>query len=1156
MKKKVWDHAPETTFSGAVKILLKMKLTLCIILFSFLGAIASESYSQVAKISLDLRNAKVRDVLDVIENQSEFYFLYSEKLIDVDRKVDVELKESTIEKILSKIFEDTNVNYIVKGRQIILTTSETNWASSVSQQPKSVSGKVTDSSGQPLPGVTVVVKGTNQGTITSANGTYSIQNLSPSATLVFSFIGMKSQEVKVENKTALDVQMQEDAIGLEEVVAIGYGVQKKVNLSGSVTVVKVGELESISTPSIVQSIMGRSPGVFIKNKKGQPGEDGVDFNIRGFGTPLIIVDGSPVNSSYFQQLNPQDIESFNVLKDASAAAVYGARAGNGVILVTTKRGTVSAPEFSYDGNFGWQFFTKYPRLVDSGQYTAMHNLGRVYFEGLAPMYTDEEVQKYRDGTDPNYSSTDWWDFVVRDFAPQQQHGVTVRGGTETVKYFASIGYFDQKGMHVSDDTDNKRLSLRSNIDVKLTKKINIGVDISLTNQKYIGSSMQFERPAAGGSQIMGRLLAMPPFATYKELPDPSYIPAILNGSQGNPYDLGFIDNVGFKKFDKLYGFAKLNFEYKLPYNIVFKAVFDMNRTYNRERLRVLQMNQYDYDEANNKYILRRTDNTFNSLEETNSILNNFNQQYFLTWDKSFGKHQVGTTFVYESLRDDFDYLQAYRRDFQFPIDYLFAGPDANKSNDGYATEGGRKAFIGRINYNYMGKYILETSARYDGSPKFPSATRWGFFPSGSIAWRISEEPFIKDNLPVISNMKIRASHGRLGYDAAGQFQYLATFSIKSQYIYDSTLQPGIRADALPNTSITWEKMSTSNIGIDFNLWDGRLLEGSLEYFYRKRSDVLGTRIAAIPEVVGASLPKENIEEYDDRGWELTLRHSRKLNDFDYSIGLNVSTTRSKTVYTDQAEFASMEAYRRGNKVGEWTDRVWAYPTDGLFQSQEEIDNWADIDGLGNRTIAPGDIKYVDYNNDGRITEEDKILAGRGTMPKLIFGSDISVSWKGFNIMMLWQGAGLYNYNLAGGDRRFMMPFYGTPTTYEYENMYTPENPWIPTNTTNAKWPRYGTDPANRNHSNFRRDADFWLTDGSYIRLKNIEIGYTLPNSITKRWGIENLKIFVGGYNVLTFTKDNYDFVDPEIDTNPAYGFGDYYPVTGTYNVGVQLNFAK
>lgn len=1155
MKKNLIAGKEPQRFSPWLKRLLIMKMLVILLLVVGLTSSYAESDAQTTKLNLKVKSGTVKDVIGEIERQTDLSFMYDNNVFNVDRPVSIEVENATVQSLVEKLISGENLKYEMVNRYIVITALN---PTTSGQQQKSVSGKVTDSSGDSLPGVSVAVKGTTNGTITDGNGNYSLSNIPENAILQFSFVGMKTQEVVVGRQSIINIAMLDDAIGIEEVVAIGYGTQKKVNLTGSITTVKADELTDVPVPTISQAIMGRSPGVFIKNKQGQPGENGIDINIRGFGNPLIIVDERPVTMNFFQQLEPGDIESFNILKDASAAAVYGARAGNGVILVTTKRGTISAPKISYRGNYSLQFFANVPEFVDAAQYAAMKNVGLVYTEGKDPIWTDEEIQKFRDGSDlENYPNTNWWNETFRDFAPQQQHSVSVSGGTETVKYFTSVNYFNQKDMHVSDDTDYNRLSMRSNLDIKMSEKFNIGFDFSLANQDFTGPSTKMERGSSSG--IMTTVLRSLPYASNDPLPDPTKVPAMLRGAFTNPYYMGLIEHVGFNKWNRLYAFAKLKVEYELPFGFKAKAAFDMNGAYYRDRLRQLEMPQYDYDAETEEYILRAKYSSFNSLQETNSITKNFNQQYFLTWDKIIKDHQLNALFVYEILSNDYDFLSAYRRDFEFDLDYLFAGSELNKDNNGYATEGGRKAYVSRINYNYKDKYMVEFSSRWDGSPKFPANTRWGFFPSASVGWRISEEPFILNNVPVITNLKLRASYGKLGFDAAGAFQYLSTFEIRSQYIYDEGLQSGIRADALPNPNITWEKMTTTNVGLDFNLWDGRLLEGSFDYFYRLRTDVLGKRVGSVSDVVGATLPDENFYEFDNRGWELTLRHAYKIGELGYSIGGNISINREKTIFRDQAEFASMEAYRRGNQVGEWTDRFWAYPTEGLFQLQEEIDGWADIDGAGNRTIKPGDIKFVDYNGDGMISPEDMIVTGRGVNPRLMFGIDVSFSWKGFELSTLWQGAGLNNFDLrGGGTNELMMPFkaQNTPNTFMYNNMYTPENPWIPANTTGAVWPRYfANPPVAYSHPNFAHRLapnQFWLADGTYARLKNVQLAYTIPGSITQEWGIDLLKVYVAGYDVLTFYE--YDFIDPEIDTNPANSFGDYHPIMGSYTFGLQIDF--
>jgi TonB-linked SusC/RagA family outer membrane protein len=1031
-----------------------------------------------------------------------------------------------------------------------LTTGISSASSSETlQQVKRISGTVTDQTGAPLPGVSVIAKGTTVGMVTGIDGKYSLDVPASADILAFSFIGMALQEIQIGGRSVIDVTMAEELLGLDEVVVVGYGTQRKVNLSGSITTVAVDELSAVTMPTLSQSIMGRSPGLFIKNVNGQPGDaTGISMNIRGFGAPLIIIDGVPATDVEFQQLDPNDIENFSVLKDAAAASVYGARAGNGVILVSTKRGTISETKVTINSIMQWQHFLLIPDWVDSEAYARMENLALMN-EGKPPIWTDEAIQKFHDGSDPiNYPYTDWWAKTVRPFAPQTQQSINIQGGNEKVKYFVSGGYFYQEAMMRSNDTKNKKYNLRSNIDIALTEKMDLNLDLSVMYQDYFGPIVEMERTATQGG-LMTMMFRSHPSWQF-EFPDKTKLP-----DWEAPYYQSFAKNVGYKDWTRFNGDAKMGLSYELPFGFQAKALFHINKeAFNNKEKRGIATPWYKYDWNTEVYTLssQGTDQTiYHRVTNTNRL----DQQYFLTWNKKFQDHNFSAIVVYELLSDDQNWFEALRRRYAFDIDYLFAGPDLDKNNNGSASETGRKGIISRLNYDYKGKYLLELNARYDASSKFPPETRWGFFPSASIAWRLSEESFIKDNIPSITNLKLRASTGKLGYDDTGNYQYLSTFSITSSYIYDGTtnvLSNGIRADALPNTEITWEKMTTSNIGLDFNLWKN-LLEGSFDVFYRLRTDVLGARTASIPNIVGATMPQVNYRKYDNRGWELSLNHINRFGNFEYNIGGNISWNREKTVFVDQSVYSNEELKRRGNQIGEWTDRFWAIQSAGIFQTKEEINNWADQDGKNNATILPGDLKYIDYNGDGKITADDQVIIGKGAFPKIMYGINMSASWKGIDFSVLWQGAGAYDFNLRSCPD-FIYVFYATDTPIEvmYNNAYVPENPWLPTNTENIRFPLYRTDGYNRSHTNFNTNSDYWLVSGAYLRLKNIELGYTLPTTLTRKLGIDRCKFYVSGYNLLTFSE--IDYLDPEADTGAARSFGSYYPPVGTYNIGLLLQF--
>jgi TonB-linked SusC/RagA family outer membrane protein len=1015
------------------------------------------------------------------------------------------------------------------------------------QQTKKISGTVTDQTGAVLPGVSVVVKGTTTGVVTGVDGKYSIDIPANQETLLFSFVGMTPQEVRIGGKSTIDIVLAEASIGLDEVVVVGYGTQKKVNLTGSITAIKTDNLTTIATQSLPQTIMGRAPGLFVKNVSGQPGKTtNVSYNIRGFGTPLIIIDGMPSTAEVFNLLDPNDIEDFSVLKDASAAAIYGARAGDGVILVKTKRGKVGV-DMTLTSNFGVQFFTLAPKFVDSWTYAAMENVANQNEEKV-PIWTAEQLQKFKDNSDPNnYPNTNWWDLTIRKYAPQMQHNLNIRGGNDRVKYFVSGGYYYQGGQLKSDEIHVNKYTLRSNIDIAVTKKFNVGLDLNVLNQSFDEPVVELERGTRVG--IMTRMFRARPYYN-SEWPDPNKLVWFES-----PEKFMWKDNIGFKDQNTFNGDVKMNLGYDLPYGFKLKANFQVLKRYDRNTEKEKSTPTYSYNWATDVYTFNSNTFTYTSLYESMDISNYFNQQYLLTWDKQYGDHNFSALAVYEVISSNNNYFNAQRIRYDFDIDYLFAGPDLDKTNGGSGSETGRVGIVSRINYNYQGKYLFEFSSRYDASPKFPPDTRWGFFPSVSLGWRISKESFFADNVPFISNLKLRASHGLLGNDNTGNFQYLETYSMTSQYIFDggtNTLSKGIRPDAIPNLAITWEKMRTTNFGLDFGLLKGKL-DGSFDVFYRLRTDVLGQRIQSIPDVVGATMPRVNYAEYDNRGMEFSLNYKQNLGQFDFNLGGNIAWNREKALLVDQNVFATQEAYRTGNVVNEWTDRFWGYQTLGLFQSEEEIATWADQDGKNNSTIDPGDIKYFDYNGDGRITSTDQVLIGRGTFPRLNYGINFDVSWKGISLSMLWQGAGLYDFNLRNSPD-LTLPFYAgdQPTTYWAYDSYVPDNPWYPSNTVNARWPRYRTDNGNRVHPNNTSNSDFWLINGNYLRLKTLEIAYNLPPSAVKFLHIKGCKIFVSGYNIFTLSK--IDFLDPEANTSPGRTFGDYYPPVGTYSGGFVLQF--
>ncbi|WP_395277354.1 SusC/RagA family TonB-linked outer membrane protein [Halalkalibaculum sp. DA384] len=1120
-------------------------------------------------VQLEEGQHMLREVLQDIARQAELKLTYSEQITPLTETFTVEEpKQLTAKQALWKVLEETSLRFgISPTGQLFFFERMAEGKAPI--QLETVSGQVTDAaSGEPLPGVNVVVKGTTTGTSTDSEGGFELGVPTLQDTLVFSFIGYQTQEVPINGRTSIDVVLQTQAVAGDEVVVVGYGTQREQTLSGSISSVNVEEMEKVSTPTVGQAMMGRTPGVLFTNPSSHPGRPEMDISIRGFGDPLIIVDDNPVSKEYFQELSSNDIESISVLKDASAAAVYGARAGNGVIVVETKQGLTQPPQFSFSSNASWQFEPNPAGVVGSPEYAEMENVA-LWNEGREPIWTQEEIQLFRSGTDPNYPNNNYRELVIEDYAPQFRNNLSVRGGSEDVTYFVSGEMFNQDGILKSDDINYNRYSLRSNLDIDLTDQLSFGINLSVINREYFGPSTEADRAKSdeglGPESIMMRIWRARPYCREDHFDegDTFRLRAHCGGVAVSPTVLMNADWVGFYDWTELYGFGKANLEYDLSEDLLpglaIGAEFDFGRRYFRQKEHHKRAMQYDRDPETGEFIPIRAANAQSRVVESRAFENELNQKYRLRYENEFNQHDVSVLALYERLSESTDSTRASRRRYILDKPYLFAGPDRDKDNFGTAFEGGRVAYVGRVNYSYADKYLLEVSGRIDASPNFPPDSRWGYFPSASIGWRLSEEPFISENesLSFIDDLKLRVSHGKLGFDAAGAYQYLSTFDFSNPYLYtNGQLTNSLASGPLVNPNITWETMYTSNFGIDFDLFDNQV-QGSVDYFYRLRKDVLGSRIQEIPDVVGAELPQENYQKYDDRGIEASASYNYQTTNYGFSIGGNITWSRRKTLITDQPDFSTMEEYRRENLEGEWTDRDWVWMTDGLFTSNEEINNYGvDIDGRNNATIRPGDLKYIDYNGDGRITEADQIVSGGGQRPDLLFGFDLSVNWKGFQLGTLWQGATGYNINMMQSSWSIPFRWGDSPRPKMYTDSYVPEGqPWMDPNTdADALYPRFRT-CCPTDHPSWQNGSDHWLVDGSYLRLKNVELSYNLSEPLLSQLGLRNANVSLGGYNIYTFFFADFpmeEFGDPEVITGTGNFTG--YPTLGSYQIGINLGF--
>lgn len=1104
------------------KLLRIMKLTSFLILV-FVISVSASSYSQNTKLNIKVTNGTFVDVLKQIEKQSEFYFYYNNDEIQNIGGVSINISDKNVEEVLNQLLRGTDLEYQIIDRYIALKKKEGIGSElSEMQQQKSVSGKITDSSGASLPGVSIVVKGTTTGTITDENGNYSLSNIPENTTLQFSFIGMKTQEVVVGNQTSINVSMSEDAVGLEEVVAVGYGTQKRVNLTGSIATVDSKNLTTAPISNVTKGLAGRLPGLVVKQESGMPGSTAA-LSIRGFGSALVIVDGveSPFNS-----IDPNEIETISVLKDG-AAAIYGSRAGNGVILVTTKKGNNSKPVLTYNGSYTSVGYTRIMTPASSGQFTEMEReawINSGQDPNKAP-WSQEQVDLFYAGTDPDYPNSNWVDYIVRPYAPMKQHNLSVRGGSDKIKYYGFLGYLDQETLIRRGGGDYHRFNFRSNIDATILENLTAHLNVS----KMVGVQRFPWRSLFGhGDSAWDDLYnAKPTFST--SLPDKTKIPfsgATPVAGITNRDIAGYDD----KDDNNFQGSIALNYSLKAIDGLKFRAFFNYAEDVSFRKSFQIPFTAWSYNYGSDQYIAGSTIAN-NSLSQWASGSRVMNGQFSVNYEKIFSEvHELNLLGLYEITDYYGDNLFASRQDFlSSKIDYLFGGSQSSQQNNGSAWEMGRSSYVGRLNYSYKSKYLLESTLRYDASAKFSPDTRWGLFPSISMGWRISEEDFVKNSLQNLDNLKLRLSYSQTGADNIGNFQYISGYKFGRGYALGNNIQAGITDIGLPNDALTWEEMTLYNLGTDFSLWQ-RKLYGEFDVFYRTREGIMGNRLASLPNTFGASLPPENINSSNDRGFESLIGTEVRKNDFTWNISANISWSRAKWDHYEEPEYTDPDDIRIKKRSGKWMDIAYGYLSDGLFTSQDEINNLGyDQDTKGNSTLRPGDIKYIDLNDDKKIDWRDQTEIGKGTFPHWVFGFNSALTYRNFDLSMLVQGAtGYSNFLLLAR------------TNVEYYNQrWTAEN-----NNPNAFIPRLGGSTTNSWQS------DHQLKNVFYARFKTINLGYSVPDSILKKIKAEGMRIYFAGTNLFTFSNLNKYGIDPE---SPS-GVFSYYPQERTFSIGLNLSF--
>ncbi|MDB4923381.1 TonB-dependent receptor [Mucilaginibacter sp.] len=1043
--------------------------------------------------------------------------------------------------------------------------------------PITVKGKVIDKvTGETLIGVSIKVRNSAMGTVTDANGNFTLSSIPDNSILVVSYIGYETSEIPVEGKTSITISLQPSSKNLNEVVVVGYGVQKKVTVTGSVASVKGEELVKSPALNLSNSIAGRMPGVIAMNGSGEPGYDNSTIRIRGTNTlgnndALVVIDGvpSPAGQNNIDRINPADVESISVLKDASAA-IYGARAANGVILVTTKHGKLGKPELSYTYNHGWAQPTTIPKMANSTEYATMVNEIDLY--GLPSQYWSDasaafktagkftrpdngatttatfqpsDFQKFADGSDPwGHPNTDWFKATLKDWSSQSRQNVQLSGGTETVKYLTSIGYENQDGYYKNSATGYKQYDLRLNLDAKINKYINTSFSVTGRQEN------RFFPNGGGANDIFRMLMRGYPYR-------PAYWPNGLPGpdiENGQQPVLITTNQTGYNKDTRYYVQTNGKLEISVPGVEGLKFTANVALDKYMQQTKSWQTPWYVYSWDNVHYqadgktpVLTKVARgpaqanlSQGSDDQLSSML-----EGIASYTHSFGSHNVVVLAGITKEKSNDSYFGANRKYFNSTsIDQLSAGGNAEIGNYGGAWEKARLNYFGRVGYNYKEKYLAEFLWRVDGSYMFPETHRFGFFPGISAGWRISEEGFFKNNVKFVQNLKLRGSWGQLGNDyvvkpgtnTLDEFAYLPLYNVGS-YIINGAPAQTLYENVVPNPNFTWEVANNINIGLDGTVFNGKL-DFTLEAFQNKRTSILLAYNGAIPAtaIPGGLIPPINIGKVSNRGWEFQLNYHDNIGNLRFNVGINGGYAKNKIDYWSEVPGAPAWQKSTGHPINSQLYYIY----DGIFATQAQVDvandktnpNYVDYGGVGESTIRLGDMRYKDYNGDHKINGDDKVRNDKTGDPTFQGGLNLGVQYKNFDLTVLFQGA-------AGG-QLFLQTESGTIGNflqYSYDHRWTVANPST-------------TDPrtVDRNNQYFSSGNTYWLLNTNYIRLKNAEIGFTLPASIGKKIGISNLRFYANGLNLLTWSKEK--IYDPEATSSS----GQYYPQARVINLGASVKF--
>jgi len=1093
------------------------KKCLALFLLLYLCAVTLLAQTKEKRITASFTGISLSEAMRCIESATGYTFFYDATQVDVRQKVSLECKDELLSVALGRLLASIRLSFEIVNTQIAVFRQK----EPLPPPDISIYGKVLDETGEEIVGGNVVVEGTTRGTVTDLEGRFHLE--APlGAYILVSFIGYKQQRVKTEGAGFLTVRMEVDAIALDEVVVVGYGTQKKINLTGSISQIEGDVLQSRPIQNVSIGIQGWMPGVTIVSGEGRPGQDGGTIRVRGVGTlndanPYILVDG--LETGTLNSVDPNDIESVSVLKDAASAAIYGSKASNGVILITTKRGKTGKPRIAYNGYASLQSPTMLQKLMSAANYARLYDKALVEF-GQQPRFDkagDGTVyEKFEDGSDSyNYPDTDWYGLAYRT-GVQHAHNINANGGTDFLKYLFSIGCLQQEG--TLPNATRRQFNGRANLDMDLNKRLAMRANMAYINNDYTDPNASYGEDGSG--QIVMRLGKMAPWivARYKDGTWGTF-------SDGSPIAWLDVDQTVRRENQNFSGSVSADYKLFEGMTATLAGAYVNNQQHYKAFRKFIQYNANKKSGPN-----RLNENYYGWHRATFDALLNYNKQS--------GLHNLKALAGWHTEKLAYHETQTERSNFpDNNLTDMNAGDVSTQKNSGYSRELAMISWFGRVNYDYMGRYLFEANIRADASSRFAAGHRWGYFPSFSIAWRMSEEAFMEGAKGWLSDLKIRCSYGNLGNQAALNdfYPWMNSYALDAKYPLKGNLETGFHQKNYKVSTISWEKACIQGVGIDATFF-GKL-DVVLDYYDRKTTGIIMD--VPVPAEFGLGAYKDNVGAMVNRGAELTVEYGENRKDWSLGVAANMAYNRNKILDLDGVPLL-IDGDLKVKQVGEAYGTYRLYKTGGFFQSDEEARIWQERheDDAGypfKRDFKAGDLIYIDANGDGLVNADDRVPCGSSN-PSYTFGLNLTGRYKLVDFSMMLAG-------VAGVKR--MIDINGFGGEWSGDDCH-PNNIWLdawtPENK-DAKMPRIALNKASNNFEY----SDFWLQDGSYIRLKNISLGYTLPKKVLKSLGVENLRIYYSAENLLTFHKMMVD-ADPELGS--LYGF----PINKTHAIGVNIVF--